>query len=99
MLSAFVEILLVTVGNGDDLLATSSASLIGAVLMVISALALSYYSVWSIELTETHGAVIVAAWSTFFGFLTFLPLAGWEIWQISPQITVEVMGQRVISGW
>lgn len=98
LLAAFIGILLVTVGNGDDLLTTSAASLTGAALMVISALALSYYSVWSIELTEAHGAVIVAAWSTFFGFLTFLPLAGWEIWQTSPQITAEVMGAALYLG-
>ena len=98
LLAAFVGILLVTTGNGDDAAGTFGSSVTGVGLMVISALALSFYSVWSIELTDAYGPIAVAAWSTFFGFLTFLPFAGWEIWQSPPHITLEVFGAALYLG-
>lgn len=55
LLAAFVGILLVTTGNGDDAAGTFGSSVTGVGLMVISALALSFYSVWSIELTDAYG--------------------------------------------
>lgn len=35
--------------------------------MLASALAVAFYYVWSVELTERYGTVVVAAWSTVFG--------------------------------
>ena len=97
LLAAFVGVLMVTLGNGGGA-DTSGSSLLGVGLMLVSALALSFYSVWSIELTDAYGTAPVAAWSTFFGFLTFLPLAGWEIWQSPPHITAEVIGAALYLG-
>lgn len=98
LLAAFVGVLMVTLGNGGNALDTSGSSPLGVGLMLVSALALSFYSVWSIELTDAHGATTVAAWSTLFGFLTFLPLAGWEIWDEPPHITAEVIGAALYLG-
>lgn len=98
LLAAFVGVLMVTSGGSGVAAVASGSSLPGVGLMLISALALSFYSVWSIELTDAYGVAAVAAWSTFFGFLTFLPLAGWEIWQSPPHFTAEVIGAALYLG-
>lgn len=97
LLAAFAGILLVTLGNGGGT-AEGGSTLTGICLMTLSALALAFYSVWSVELTGAHGAAQVAAWSACFGFLAFLPLAGWEIWRSPPHLTAGVIGAALYLG-
>jgi drug/metabolite transporter (DMT)-like permease len=44
--------------------------------MLISAFSIAFYYVWSVELAEKHGTIVLSAWSTSFGFLALLPWAG-----------------------
>ncbi|WP_415183177.1 DMT family transporter [Phaeovulum sp.] len=78
--AAFAGIALVASGQGDGSTAGQTTAL-GVLLMLISALAIAFYYVWSVELTASHGTVTVAAWSTLAGFLALLPFTGWEIAQ------------------
>ncbi|MBY5590915.1 EamA family transporter [Rhizobium leguminosarum] len=57
-------------------------------------MAVAFYYVWSVELTDRHGA----AWSTLFSFIGLLPWAGWEASHPSLQITVQVMGAAAYLG-
>ncbi|KQK30955.1 hypothetical protein ARD30_11800 [Bosea thiooxidans] len=80
ILAAFVGIALVAWGRGDAASAASQTSLGGAALVLLSALTIAFYYVWSVELSDRHGTAAVAAWSTLFGFLALLP---WAIWEAS----------------
>lgn len=54
-------------------------TLIGAGLVLLSAVTVAFYYVWSVELTARHGTLPVAAWSTLAGFLVLLPFTLGEI--------------------
>lgn len=46
--------------------------------VLLSAVTIAFYYVWSVELTNRYGAVVVAAWSTLFGFFSLVPLVAAE---------------------
>lgn len=72
--AAFVGIAVVALGRGGGV----DASPVGVGFMLLSSVAIAFYYVWSVELTQAFGVATVAAWSTFFGFLALLPWAGWQ---------------------
>lgn len=52
--------------------------------MLLSSVAIAFYYVWCVELTENFGVATGAAWSTLFGFLALQSLAvaadlGWVV--------------------
>lgn len=94
--AAFAGIALVATGNGDDPASMTSWS--GAGLMLLSALAVAFYYVWSVELTERHGMVVVATWSTLFGFLAVVPWVGWEMSQAPVRFTGEGIAVAIYLG-
>lgn len=97
LLAAFAGIALVALENSGD--ATGSrTTLAGVVLMLLSALAIAFYYVWSVQLTEEFGTRAVAAWSTLFGFLALLPFAVWEIARTPFQITAQAAWVAVYLG-
>jgi drug/metabolite transporter (DMT)-like permease len=98
LVAAFGGIALVALGNGEgtaDLLRSSGT---GAAWLLISALAIAFYYVWSIELTARYGTAVVAAWSTSFGFIALLPWAGWELSHVPFHITAEAIGAGIYLG-
>lgn len=72
--AAFLGIAVVAVGRGGGV----DASPAGVGFMLLSAVAIAFYYVWSVELTQAFGVATVAAWSTLFGFVALLPWAGWQ---------------------
>jgi DNA-binding transcriptional LysR family regulator len=76
LLAAFCGIALVAMDGRTT--AAFQSSVIGATWMLLSALAIAFYFVWSVELTRKYGTGALAAWSTFFGLLALMPWAGWE---------------------
>lgn len=98
LLAAFAGIALVALGQGDGTGATSGSSASGAGLVLLSALAIAFYYVWSVELADEHGAAVVAAWSTFFGFVALLPWAGWEMWWVPIHVTNEAIAAAAYLG-
>lgn len=78
ILAAFVGISFVAWGRGDAPSTATQTSLAGAALVLLSALTIAFYYVWSVELSDRYGTVVVAAWSTLFGFLALSPWAAWE---------------------
>jgi O-acetylserine/cysteine efflux transporter len=96
LLAAFAGIVLVAL----DGQATSAvqASVRGVTWMLLSAIAIAAYYVWSFQLAHKYGAGALAAWSTFFGFLAILPLAGWEMWHVPFQFTSEGIAAAVYLG-
>lgn len=96
LLAAFAGIALVALDHGSA--AASGSSLSGATCVLLSALAIAFYYVWSVELTQQYGAAAVAAWSTLFGFVTLLPWAGWEAWHVPIHITALALASAVYLG-
>ena len=98
LLTAFAGIALVALGHGQEAGAALSSTVGGAAWMLLSAVAIAFYYVWSVELTRDHGTVPVAAWSTLFGFLALLPWAGWEAWHGSIYVTAQAAGVAIYLG-
>lgn len=87
LLAVFIGIGLVALdGDASGILSASAA---GVAWMLLSAVTIAFYYVWSVELTREHGIATLAAWSTFFGFLAVLPWTAWEIHRTPFQITGE----------
>jgi O-acetylserine/cysteine efflux transporter len=98
LLAAFGGIALVAFGHGQETTALHESSVSGAIWMLLSALSIAFYYVWSMELTQENGTTTVAAWSTLFGFVTLLPATGWEMWREPIRITAEVLGVAAYLG-
>lgn len=96
LLAAFAGISLVAFGHGQGEALQTSVS--GAAWMLLSAVAIAFYYVWSVELTRDYGTAAVAAWSTFFGFVALLPWAGWEAWRAPIHFTAQAIGVAVYLG-
>ena len=96
--TAFAGIALVAWGNGAGTDSSSASSVYGAVYVLLSALAIAFYYVWSVELTREYGMACVAAWSTLFGFIALLPWAGWEIWHAPVHLTAQALGAALYLG-
>lgn len=98
LLAAFAGIALVALGDGQEATAVVQTSAIGVAWMLLSAVAIAFYYVWSFELTREHGTAAVAAWSTLFGFVALLPWAGWEMWHAPIHITAQALAVAAYLG-
>ena len=98
LLGAFAGIALVAVGSGsgtDDLTRTTAA---GVAWMLVSAVAIAFYYIWSAELTEKHGVLPVAAWNALAGLVAILPLSAWEMAHEPIHIMMQAMWAIVYLG-
>jgi len=92
LLAAFAGIALVAFGSGSGAADVSSkTTVVGSTWMLVSALAIAFYYVWSAQLTEEFGTTTIAAWSTLFGFIALLPFAGWEMLRTPIQLTAQAI--------
>lgn len=66
--------------------------------MLLSAVAVAFYYVWSIELTRIHGAAVVSAWNTLFGLLAVLPFATEEWLRVGTPVTAEALAVAAYLG-
>ncbi|WP_089174778.1 DMT family transporter [Bosea sp. AS-1] len=98
ILAAFIGIALVASGRGDAASAASQTTLTGAGLVLLSALTIAFYYVWSVELSDQYGTATVAAWSTLFGFIAVLPWAIWEMSHTPVQLTPTGIGAALYLG-
>lgn len=76
--AAFLGIGFVALGQDAGVDPSAASTLAGTAWMLVSAVSIAFYYVWSVELTEANGTVQVAAWSTLFGFVALLPFTAWE---------------------
>lgn len=98
LVAAFGGIALVALGHGQEGGTVVQGSMVGAVWMLVSAVAIAFYYVWSVELTRDYGTASVAAWSTLFGLVALLPWAGWEIRQAPPHVTATAVAAAIYLG-
>ncbi len=98
LFAAFGGIALVAIGSGpgvDDLSRTTAA---GVGWMLVSAVAIAFYYIWSAELTDRYGTLPVAAWNALAGLAAILPLAGWELARENVEITMLAFWAIVYLG-
>jgi O-acetylserine/cysteine efflux transporter len=95
---AFLGIAVVAFGNGEDQPGAATTTVQGALWLLVSALAVAFYYVWSVELTRAHGTATVAAWSTLFGFVALLPWAIWEAAHTPFVVTFEALAAGAYLG-
>ncbi|WFU54874.1 DMT family transporter [Bradyrhizobium pachyrhizi] len=98
LLAAFLGIGLVALGREQGAGSVLSSGVAGALWMLVSAFAIAFYYVWSVELTRKYDTIAVAAWSTLFGFLALLPWCAWEMSQTSVHVTAGALGAAVYLG-
>jgi drug/metabolite transporter (DMT)-like permease len=96
LVAAFSGIALVALGDGKVGLLDSSIE--GAAWLLLSAVAIAFYYVWSVELIAEYGTPTVAAWSTLFGFIALAPWAGWEMSRVPIHLTAEAFGAAAYLG-
>jgi O-acetylserine/cysteine efflux transporter len=89
LVAAFGGITLVALGQGSDAAPALRSTVSGALWMLVSAVSIAFYYVWSVELVERHGMAVVSAWSTLFGFLSLLPFALWEASGLTINLTAS----------
>ena len=99
LIAAFVGIGLVALENGDPSATGPQSGLIGASFLLLSAVAIAFYYVWSVQLTIQYGTAIVVAWSTLFGLLALLPFAGWEISTVDFQLNYIAIASTIYLGF
>lgn len=98
LLAAFGGIALVAVGSGSGVDDLSKTTVAGVAWMLVSAVAIAFYYIWSAELTEKYGTLPVAAWNALAGLVAILPLAGWEMANAPFEITVQAIWTAVYLG-
>ena len=98
LVAAFGGIALVALGNGSGADDLSETTLTGVAWMLVSAVAIAFYYIWSAELTEQYGTLPVAAWNALAGFVAILPLAGWEMAGTPFEITAQAVWATVYLG-
>ncbi|NUY34030.1 EamA family transporter [Paraburkholderia sp. JPY303] len=98
LLAAFSGIALVAFAREHGAATLSDTTAGGAICVLLSALAIAFYYVWSVELTTAYGTATVAAWSTLFGFVALLPWAAWEMWHVPFHVTTQGVSAAVYLG-
>ncbi|KAB2702245.1 DMT family transporter [Brucella anthropi] len=99
LVTAFVGIGLVALEKGDPSVVGTQNSLVGASFLLLSAVAIAFYYVWSVQLTVQYGTATVVAWSTWFGLLALLPFAGWEISTVDFQLNYVAIVSAIYLGF
>ncbi len=98
LLAAFGGIALVALGSGADAGGASSTTFMGVTWMLVSAIAIAFYYIWSSELSDRHGTMGVTAWNNLAGLITILPLAAWEMSTTAYQITATAIWVALYLG-
>ena len=96
--AAFVGVALVALGQGGGVDDLSHTTLTGVALVLLSAVAIAVYYVWSVELAARHGTVTVVIWSTLAGFLALLPFTAWEVASTSFSVTPVSIASALYLG-
>jgi drug/metabolite transporter (DMT)-like permease len=98
LLGAFGGIALVALGSGSGVDDLSKTTPTGVAWMLVSAVAIAFYYIWSAELTEKYGTLPVAAWNALAGLVAILPPAGWEMTHLPFEITARAIWAVVYLG-
>lgn len=96
--AAFAGVALVAFGRGNGAGDLAQTTLPGVALVLLSAVTIAFYYVWSVELADRFGTVTVVIWSTLAGFLALLPFAAWEVATTSFRVEPKAIAAAVYLG-
>lgn len=96
--AAFVGVALVALGQDNAAGSLMQTTVTGVALVLLSAVTIAFYYVWSVELAARHGTVTVVIWSTLAGFLALLPFTAWEVATTAFSITPVAIASAVYLG-
>ncbi|WP_346907731.1 DMT family transporter [uncultured Roseibium sp.] len=96
--TAFAGVALVALGQGNGTGELAQTTLAGVALVLMSAVAIAFYYVWSVELSARHGTVTVVIWSTLAGFFALLPFTAWEVATTSFRVTHVAFASALYLG-
>lgn len=96
--AAFAGVALVALGQGNGAGDIGQTTLAGVALVLLSAVTIAFYYVWSVELAARHGTVTVVIWSTLAGFLVLLPFTAWEVATTSFSVTPVAIASAIYLG-
>lgn len=98
LLAAFLGMVLVASSQESGSAQAAATTWIGVFWMLLSSVAIAFYYVWSVELTQEYGVETVVALSTLAGFVALLPWTGWEMLRHSPKFTVSAVAAATYLG-
>jgi O-acetylserine/cysteine efflux transporter len=98
LLAAFGGIALVAIGSGADNGGGATTTMTGVAWMLVSAIAIAFYYIWSSELSDQHGTRGVTAWNNLAGFATIVPMAAWEMTTTPYHITATAIWVAIYLG-
>lgn len=98
LLAASAGIALVATGSGSGADDAAKTTLTGVAWMMVSAVGIAFYYIWSAELTEKYGLMPVAAWNMLVGLLTVMPMAAWEMGHEPVEITLAGLAATAYLG-
>lgn len=96
--AAFAGVALVALGQGDGAGDLAQTTLTGVALVLLSAVTIAFYYVWSVELAARLGTVTVVIWSTLAGSLALLPFTAWEVANTSFGVKPVAVASAVYLG-
>lgn len=98
LIAAFIGIALVSLDREVGVDAASRNTAAGVMWMLVSAVAIAAYYIWSAELTQRYGTLPVVAWNCLVGLVVILPFSGWELSHTPAQISVVSLWATVYLG-
>lgn len=98
LLAAFAGIALVSLERDAGVDAASRNTAAGVAWMLVSAVAIAAYYIWSAELTERYGTLPVVAWNCLVGLVVIVPFSGWELLQAPVQISMQSVWATIYLG-
>lgn len=98
LLAAFAGIALVSLEGDPAMSAVGQNTLSGVAWMLVSAVAIAYYYIWSAELVEKYGTLPVVAWNSLVGLIVILPISGWELSHTPVAITMQSVWATIYLG-
>lgn len=96
--AAFTGVAVVALGQGGGASDLAQTTVTGVALVLLSAVTIAFYYVWSVELAAHYGTVTVVIWSTLAGFLALLPFTAWEVATTSFSVTPVAVASAVYLG-
>lgn len=98
LFSAFAGIAVVSLQGRPGMEAMGENTPAGVAWMLVSAVAIAFYYIWSAVLTEQYGTLPVVAWNSLVGLLVMLPISALELSRTPVEISMHSVWATIYLG-
>lgn len=98
LLAAFSGIALVALEGRPAMGGVGQNSLAGVFWMLVSAVAIAAYYIWSAVLTAQYGTLPVVTWNSLVGLVVMIPISGWELSHMPVAFSQESIWATIYLG-